>query len=158
MRVPTINLPCGASSSPLSPRVRKTRAVLDSAKTNPYTIASGSDKLRLKQTAEVTSAVTLTCRSPPRATCRKIFLRRARENSSPMVKSRKITPTSAITSIASGSWAKESALGPTRAPDNTKPATTGSLSLPSIKVTRTLTVAITVISSRKCIANYQKQG
>ena len=146
IKVPTIKRPWGASNSPRSPRVRRTKAVLDKAKTKPYTIACGVERPKPIQIAKVTSAVTLTWIKPPRATWRKILRKRARENSRPIVKSRKITPTSAITSMASGSWASESALGPTRAPESTSPATTGSLSRPRIRVTNTLTVAITVIS------------
>ena len=49
------------------------------------------------------------------------------------------------------SLANENPWGPTNAPDNTSPATTGSFSRPSMRVTITLTVAIIVISSKKCI-------
>ena len=128
IRIPVARRPCGASISPLSVITFNTIAVLDSAIRNPRNSATRQPRKNASPAASVAKMVNPICANPPTRIWRPISFSRLNENSMPIVKSSRITPTSASPSTSRGSDTSPSALGPSRIPATMKPGRAGSLS------------------------------
>src|SRR5213079_1808411 len=109
---PVARRPWGASISPLSVSPLRTMAVLESATRKPKSSDTRQLRWRAMASTQLRATVRPTCAPPPATTCRPISRSRLKENSMPMVKSSRMTPTSARLSTWCTSDTRPSALGP----------------------------------------------
>ena len=126
MRTPSADLPGGASISARSWRSLRTMAVLERETSIPMKTASRGVCPKARARKKVATPVMTTWREPPRITERQILTRLPRENSMPMEKRRRMTPTSARTSTSWTAWMMPSPWGPAMTPVRRKPRTRGS--------------------------------
>ncbi len=145
---PVASRPCGASISPLSVSPFKTSAVLDRATRKPSSKAICQEVPDALATRALAATVRPTCESPPTTTCRPISRSRPSENSIPMVKSSRMTPTSARLSTWCTSDTRPSALGPSSTPATMNPGKAGSLRRWNKRMTRRDTAKMTARSRR----------
>src|SRR2546428_611554 len=124
---PVARRPWGASISPLSVSPLRTMAVLESATRKPRSSDTRQLRCSAMASTQLSATVRPTWAPPPATTCRPISRSRLRENSMPMVKSNRMTPTSARLSTWCASETKPSALGPSKTPATMNPGRAGSL-------------------------------
>ena len=148
-RIPTMSLPCGASTSPRSASPLRTIAVLESAIRKPTKMPFGAEVPARTARTATTAVVSPTWRLPPTERMRPRRRSSSRENSRPMVKSRSATPTSASRSTWCGSRTAPRPPGPSSAPATMKPAMVGSRRRLRTSTTASAAAKITTRSRRR---------
>ena len=125
-RMPRARRPCRDCSSSCSVSCRATMAVDDNASAPPTTSAP-SGLMPLHQAMPITIRVVSTTWAPPKpSTARRMERRWGMEISSPIMKSRKMTPASPIRWMASLSGSQPRAWGPATTPTKRYPRIGGS--------------------------------
>mmetsp|Transcript_32461 Transcript_32461/g.70032 ORF Transcript_32461/g.70032 Transcript_32461/m.70032 type:complete len:270 (-) Transcript_32461:100-909(-) len=119
-----VALPCREDASPLSCRTCRATAVDESAMAAPKMTAPGPLRpSALTPSHTAISIVTATCENPSPNTYFCIAWSLSKESSSPMLKRRKITPSSAMCLTAFTLLMIPRAFGPIRAPPSKNPST-----------------------------------
>jgi len=125
IRTPVASRPWGVSMSPFSVSSFRTIAVLDSAARKPRNRATCHRVVPAAAAAAVAATVSPTWHAPATTTWRPISRSLLSENSIPIVKRSRITPTSARPSTRCTSGIKPSALGPSTTPATMNPGRAG---------------------------------
>ncbi len=147
-RMETMRCPCGAESSPRSPKIWKTMAVDVMTKPMPKMNATTGAKPSSTPTPVSSTPQVPTCITPNPKICLRSAQSLAGSISSPMMKRNITTPSSAVVRIDSGSLIKAMPEGPSNIPAARYPSTEPRLRRLNNGTARTAVPSSTTIGTR----------